>query len=100
MRASIGVICLLVVVIPAFAADRPVGVVTTVAGVPGVAGFTDGPAAVSTFNRPTWVDVARIDGWAVRSGDIFVVDRGNQTIRRIPAPGVSTYPRASPNPPS
>ena len=91
MRASIGVICLLLVVAPAFAADRPVGVVTTVAGVPGLAGFTDGPVAVATFNRPTWVDVAPVSGSPARPGDIFVVDRGNQSIRRISATGVSTY---------
>ena len=91
MRASIAVFCLLLVATSASAADRTVGFVTTVAGVPGVAGFSDGPAAVATFNKPTWVDVARVDGTVVRAGDIFVVDRGNQTIRRISANGVSTY---------
>jgi hypothetical protein len=68
-----------------------VGVVSTVAGVPGLAGFGDGPALDATFDRPTWIDVARIAGLVVKPGDIFVVDRVNQSIRLISANGVSTY---------
>lgn len=52
------------------------GVVTTVAGVAGVAGTDDGPAAIALFNRP----------WGVvldSSGNIYVSDSGSSTIRKI-----------------
>jgi hypothetical protein len=91
MRTSIGVVCFLLIVTSAFAADRIVGSVTTVAGISGVTGFTDGPLAVATFNKPTWVDIAPASGSLAHPGDIFVVDRGNQSIRRISATSVSTY---------
>jgi hypothetical protein len=100
MRTSVSVACLLFIAAAASAADRTVGSVTTVAGVPGLAGFTDGPASVATFNKPTWVDVAPASGSPSHPGDIFVVDRGNQSIRRISATGVSTYQVAYLNQPS
>ncbi|MGH9421979.1 MAG: hypothetical protein ACRD3J_18525, partial [Thermoanaerobaculia bacterium] len=92
MRPGLTALCLSFAVVTSLAAaDRKVGIVTTVAGVPGVAGFADGPATVATFNRPTWIDLARIDRYGIRSGDIFVVDRVNKVIRRISANAVSTY---------
>jgi sugar lactone lactonase YvrE len=100
MRTSISVICVLLIAVAASAADRVVGSVTTVAGVPGLAGFSDGPLAVATFNRPTWVDVTLPSGSPVHPGDIVVVDRGNQSIRRISATAVSTYRVAYLNQPS
>ncbi len=80
--------------ISALAADKTIAVVSTVAGVPGLAGFQNGPAASATFNRPTWIDIARngrySPSWPA-AGDIFVVDRLNESIRLISAKGVSTY---------
>jgi sugar lactone lactonase YvrE len=62
----------------------PGGVVTTVAGIPGTMGSADGPAASATF--------AGIGGVAVdSSGNLFVADSGNYTIREISTSGtVST----------
>jgi hypothetical protein len=60
------------------------GVVTTIAGTPGKIGSTDGPAASALF--------AGIGGVAIdSSGNIYVADSGNYTIRKIsPAGTVST----------
>ncbi|MFI5356031.1 MAG: immunoglobulin domain-containing protein [Opitutales bacterium] len=61
------------------------GVVTTVAGVAGPGGDQDGPAASALFSSP-W-DVA-VDG----SGNLFVADSNNCTIREITSGGVvSTF---------
>ena len=59
------------------------GVVTTFAGVSGVAGATDGTVATATFNQPMAV---AFDG----DGNLIVVDAGNDTIRRISTMGVVT----------
>ena len=61
----------------------PSGVVTTFAGVSGVAGATDGPVAMATFNQP--MELA-FDP----SGDLIVVDAGNNTIRKVSTQGVVT----------
>lgn len=58
----------------------PGGAVTTHAGVPGVAGATDGAATVALFNRPLAVA-------ADSAGNIFVADTGNSTIRKIAVSG-------------
>ena len=58
----------------------PAGVVTTVAGLPGVAGLKDGVGNDAWFNQPQ--DVA-VDG----SGTVYVADTGNATIRRVTAAG-------------
>ncbi len=61
----------------------PAGVVTTIAGLAGVAGFTDGAGNLALFNRPT--------GLAVDSaGNIFIADTGNSTIRKMTQAGVVT----------
>ncbi len=54
------------------------GVVTTLAGIAGSAGSANGAASAATFNSPSAVAV---DG----SGNIFVADSGNDTIREIAA---------------
>jgi sugar lactone lactonase YvrE len=59
------------------------GVVTTVAGQPGVSGSTDGATAVARFNQPRGVAVDA-------AGNIFVADYGNSTIRHIATNGTVT----------
>lgn len=59
----------------------PAGVVTTLAGTPGKAGGADGPAASASFNGTAGVAPDA-------SGNIYVADNGNDTIRMISAAGV------------
>ena len=61
----------------------PGGVVTTFAGVSGVAGATDGAVVTATFNQPM---ALAFDP----SGNLIVVDAGNNTIRKISTQGVVT----------
>lgn len=62
----------------------PDGVVTTIAGVPFVAGSMDGAGHAATFDEPRELAVDS-------SGDIYVADRGNGLIRKIAPDGsVST----------
>jgi sugar lactone lactonase YvrE len=67
----------------------PEGVVTTVAGQPGVAGHADGPGAAALFALPfnTAFDAA---------GNLYVADGGTQTIRKIDASGNVTTLAGSP----
>ena len=59
------------------------GVVTTLAGQAGVHGSADGTGAGATFNGPAGIAV---DG----SGNLYVADFGNNTIRKIAPGGVVT----------
>jgi len=61
----------------------PAGVVTTLAGSPGLAGSADGTGASARFTSPTGVAVDS-------SGNVFVADAGAATIRLIDANGVVT----------
>lgn len=61
----------------------PDGRVTTVAGVPGVAGLTDGPSLSARFSQPSDVAVDRV-------GNLFVADWANRAIRKISSNGVVT----------
>jgi sugar lactone lactonase YvrE len=62
----------------------PAGVVTTLAGTAGVRGAADGAGTAATFAFPTAVAVDS-------SGDVYVADTGNATIRKVTAAGaVST----------
>lgn len=61
------------------------GVVTTVAGLPGQLGATNGALAVATFNQPSGVAVDA-------AGTLYVADYGNSVIRAISTGGtVSTF---------
>jgi sugar lactone lactonase YvrE len=63
----------------------PDAVVTTLAGVPGVAGFMDGPGNQALFNKPRGVA-------ADNAGNVFVGDALNRRIRKIIPDGVvSTF---------
>jgi sugar lactone lactonase YvrE len=59
------------------------GVVTTFAGTAGLSGSTDATGAAARFNNPKGIA-------ADSSGNVFVVDSGNHTIRKITAAGVVT----------
>ena len=59
----------------------PEGVVTTLAGSAGVTGSTDGAASNARFNYPWGIAVDT-------SGNVYVADDGNHTIRKITAAGV------------
>jgi NHL repeat len=90
------ILFLLLFIAVAAAAAPPSGVVTTVAGQPGVAGYWDGPSNDAMFTHPTWLDVVvgQTDPHSCdegRTGEIFVVDRINGLVRRISESGfVST----------
>jgi sugar lactone lactonase YvrE len=59
------------------------GVVTTLAGTAGQSGSTDATGAAARFNKPTGVAVDA-------SGNVYVADRENHTIRKITSAGVVT----------
>jgi sugar lactone lactonase YvrE len=61
----------------------PGGTVTTIAGVPGVAGGADGTGPAARFNNPGGIA-------ADDSGNLFVADTVNDTIRKIAPGGVVT----------
>jgi streptogramin lyase len=61
----------------------PSGVVTTLAGLPGSFGSADGVGSDARFNNPNRVAV---DG----SGNVYVADTGNSTIRKVTPEGVVT----------
>ena len=59
------------------------GVVTTLAGSPGLTGAADGAGTTARFNYPSGV---AIDS----TGNIYVADFGNHTVRKVTATGVVT----------
>jgi len=61
----------------------PGGVVATLAGTAGVTGSADGTGSAASFWVPQGL---AIDG----SGDVYVADRGNNTIRKVTPGGVVT----------
>jgi len=70
----------------------PLGAVTTLAGTVGASGSQDGPAASALFSGPQGVAV---DG----SGNMYVADTGNSTVREIsPGGTVSTVAGSAGNP--
>ena len=61
----------------------PAGVVTTLAGMPGMNGSTDGTGAAARFDSPSGVAVDS-------AGNVYVADSANDTIRKITPAGVVT----------
>lgn len=62
----------------------PTGTVTTLAGAAGQSGHADGVGSTARFNTPTGIAVDA-------SGNVYVADAGNSTIRKItPAGAVTT----------
>jgi sugar lactone lactonase YvrE len=61
----------------------PAGLVTTVAGIVGMQGSADGPAATATFSAPSSVAVDA-------TGNVYIADPFNNTIRKLAAGVVST----------
>jgi len=61
----------------------PAGVVSTLAGLAGATGSTDGTGSAARFNRPRGVAVDL-------ASNVFVADTANDTIRRISPAGVVT----------
>ncbi len=57
------------------------GVVTTIAGAAGITGSADGPGALARFNGPAAIAVDS-------SGNVFVSDYNNNTVRRISPEGI------------
>lgn len=61
----------------------PSGIVSTLAGSPGRKGSDDGAGGLARFNSPIGIAV---DG----SGNVYVADRDNSTIRRVTPSGIVT----------
>jgi hypothetical protein len=61
----------------------PAGIVTTLAGSPAVSGSLDGTGPAARFNGPAGVAVDS-------SGNVYVADSGNSTIREVTQAGVVT----------
>ncbi|MDB5008262.1 MAG: hypothetical protein JWP45_2655 [Mucilaginibacter sp.] len=61
----------------------PAGIVSTLAGSPGVTGSSDGTGANASFNSPIGIAVDN-------SGNIYVADQNNNMIRKITSGGVVT----------
>lgn len=61
----------------------PTGMVSTLAGMPGVAGFQDGVGTSARFRSPSAVAV---DG----EGNVYVADSGNHAIRKVSPGGTVT----------
>ena len=69
---------------------NPAGLVTTLAGQPGIPGYQNGVGTAALFNEPSGLAVAA-------SGDLFVADSGNSVIRRISATGLTSTYAGKPN---
>jgi len=69
----------------------PAGVVSTLAGMAGRAGNTDGPCSRALFNQPRGIAVDS-------AGNIFIADSGNRSIRKITPAGIVSTLAGRPTP--
>jgi hypothetical protein len=60
------------------------GIMSTIAGVPGVAGYKDGPADSALFHRPRYITLDS-------NGVMFITDINNNVIRKYTGGVVSTF---------
>ncbi|MEO6244071.1 MAG: NHL repeat-containing protein [Opitutaceae bacterium] len=67
----------------------PAGLVTTLAGAPGLPGIADGTGAAARFNTPSGLAVDA-------SANIYVADFENHTIRKVTSAGIVTTLAGSP----
>jgi sugar lactone lactonase YvrE len=68
----------------------PAGVVTTLAGTPGVFGHADGVGSAARFNYPDGLDVDDL-------GNVYVCDANNHVVRKIAPNGTVTTIAGTPN---
>jgi DNA-binding beta-propeller fold protein YncE len=68
----------------------PDAIVTTIAGTPGTSGYADGTGAAAQFSGPYGIAVNQT------TGNIYVADRFNETVRMVTAAGVVTTVAGSP----
>lgn len=67
------------------------GETRTIAGIPRVAGSTNGNATSATFSSPAGITVNA-------TGDFFITDRGNKMIRKLSSTGAVSTHAVSPSP--
>ncbi len=69
----------------------PSGVARVLAGQPGLFGYQDGDAASARFNSPAQLVVDRL-------GNLFVIDRGTNVVRKVTPSGETTTLAGTPGP--
>ncbi|MHB8418028.1 MAG: NHL repeat-containing protein, partial [Myxococcales bacterium] len=61
----------------------PFGLVTTLAGSPGVRGSADGTGAAANFDGPSWLALDIPTNGGAPAGNLYVADQNNNTIRQV-----------------
>jgi hypothetical protein len=68
----------------------PAGMVTTLAGSPGICGSADGTGSAATFCLSVNITAYHVGVATDSAGNVYVADSGNNTIRKITPAGVVT----------